>query len=330
MTRFEIQPAQHLAVLGWILAVAVVFVGAATSEAAGVKRTRSTAISAVKSWAVQMQNLDVNAARATDVDLFVTDATAGGPDGRALAPAEVAALKVKPDGGRRLAISYLSIGEAEDYRPDYFTSEYMTEDAPDWLLQENTRWKGNRLIRFCKEGWQRTILGDDDGRSVYNSLDPSPLYKLIELGFDGVYLDRVDVYSEVRKECPDAAAKMVAFVTRLAAHARKKNPNFIVILQNAEELLQDAKMVAAIDAIAKEDLFYGADHSESENDAGMVRDVLANLKIAKAAGRPVFVLDYIHDPARRAAGKAKIEAQGFIPYFGPRKLDRLWWPSAEF
>ena len=287
-------------------------------------------ISAVKSWAVQMQNVDVAAASATSADLFVADATAGGPNGGALSIGDVAALKTKPGGGRRLAISYLSIGEAEDYRPDYFTSEYMTEDAPDWLLSENQKWKGNRLIRFCKEGWQRTILGDEDGRSVYNSVEASPLYRLIELGFDGVYLDRVDVYSEVQKECPDAAAKMVAFVARLAAHARKKNPNFIVILQNAEELLQDAKMIAAIDAIAKEDLFYGADHSERENDAGMVKTSLAHLALAKAAGRPVFVLDYIHDPGRRAADKAKIEAQGFIPYFGPRKLDHLWSPGAQF
>ncbi len=303
---------------------------ATPANAAQHQRARLKQISAVRSWAVQMQNLDVSAARAAAVDLLVVDATAGGAEGGALTPDDVAALKIKPDGGRRLAISYLSIGESEDYRPDYFTSEYMTEDAPDWLLAENQRWKGNRLIRFCKEGWQQTILGDDDGRSVYNSVEPSPLYKLIELGFDGVYLDRVDVYSEVQKECPDAAAKMVAFVARLAAHARKKKPNFLVILQNAEELLHNPKMVDAIDAIAKEDLFYGADHSERENDAGMVKDVLANLALARAASRPVFVLDYLNEPGRRAADKAKIEAQGFIPYFGPRKLDHLWVPGAQF
>ncbi|MEQ1653722.1 MAG: endo alpha-1,4 polygalactosaminidase [Hyphomicrobium sp.] len=291
------------------------------------QKQRLTAVSAVRNWVVQMQNLDVTAAAAAPADLIVVDATSGASDGRALTQNDVSALKRRPDGRRRLAISYLSIGESEDYRPDYFNSEYMTEDAPDWLLKENDRWKGNRLIRFCEEGWQRTILGDDDGRNVYNSLDPSPLYKLIELGFDGVYLDRVDVYSEVQKECPDSAAKMVDFVARLAAHARKKSPNFIVILQNAEELLRFPKMIDAIDAMAKEDLFYGADHSERPNDLGMVNTVLANLAYAKAAGRPVFVLDYIHDPATRAADKAKIEAQGFIPYFGPRKLDQLWLPG---
>jgi cysteinyl-tRNA synthetase len=275
-----------------------------------------------------MQELNIERARQTRFDLLVTDATSGVVGGVAMTAEDVASLKTKPDGGRRILISYLSIGEAEDYRPDYFTAEYMEEDAPDWLLNENQKWKGNRLIRFCEEGWQRTILGDEDGRNLYNSVEPSPLYKLIELGFDGVYLDRVDVYSEVQKQCPGAAKKMVAFVARLAAHARKKNPNFIVILQNAEELLQDKDMVNAIDAVAKEDLFYGADHSERENDAGMIKTVLSNLAIARAAGRPVLVLDYLKDASKRAADKAKIEAEGFIPYFGPRNLDQLWLSQA--
>ena len=277
-----------------------------------------------------MQDLDVQAAAAAPVDLFVTDATSGAKGGHALSVDDVALLKSKPDGSRRLAIAYLSIGESEDYRPEYFDPEYMTEDAPDWLLKENKTWKGNRLIRFCQEGWQKTILGDDEGRSLYSSLEAAPLYRLIELGFDGVYLDRVDVYSEVMKECPDAAAKMVEFVARLAAHARKKNPRFIVILQNAEELLAYPEMVTAIDAIAKEDLFYGVHHSESENEPAMVKSILSNLELARAAGRPVLVLDYLKDPSRRAADKAKIEQQGFIPYFGPRKLDQLWLPGANF
>jgi len=291
---------------------------------------RLRAISSVKTWAAQIQSLNINAARAAPVDLIVADATAGGTDGRALTAADVAALKVKPDGSRRLALSYLSIGESEDYRPDYFTSEYMTEDAPDWLLGENSRWKGNRLIRFCEEGWQKTIIGDESGRSVYNSVEPSPLYRLIELGFDGVVLDRVDVYSEVRKECPDAARRMVDFVARLAAQARKKNPTFLVVLQNAEELLEQKPMLGAVDAVIKEDLFFGVDHGERANDPVMVKAALENLALARAAGRPVFILEYPKDARRRAADKAKIEALGFIPYFGPRNLDQLWLAGTRF
>jgi cysteinyl-tRNA synthetase len=293
-------------------------------------KARLRAISSVKTWAAQIQSLNIDLARAAPVDLIVADATAGGPDGRALAASDVAALKVKPDGSRRLALAYLSIGESEDYRPDYFTSEYMTEDAPDWLLGENSRWKGNRLIRFCDEGWQKTIIGDEAGRSVYNSVEPSPLHRLIELGFDGVVLDRVDVYSEVRKECPDAAKRMVDFVARLAAHARKRSPMFLVVLQNAEELLEQKTMLGTVDAVIKEDLFFGVDHSERANDPVMVKAALDNLALARAAGRPVFILEYPKDARRHAAEKAKIEALGFIPYFGPRNLDQLWLPGSRF
>jgi len=299
------------------------------SDADRAAPARQALMAGVRTWAAQMQDLDVTQTAATPIDLIVTDATSGAKGGRALTQQEVAALKTRPDGKRRIAISYLSIGEAEDYRTDYFDNEYMTEDAPDWLMSENKQWKGNRRIRFCEEGWQKTILGDEDGRNLYNSLEPSPLYKLIELGFDGVYLDRVDVYSEVKGQCPDAARRMVEFVARLAAHARRKNPNFVVILQNAEELLRNPLMVKTIDAVAKEDLFYGADHTERENDAGMIRTTLENLAFARAAGKPVFVLDYLKDPSKRTADRSKIEAQGFIPYFGPRKLDALWLSQAE-
>lgn len=288
------------------------------------QKRRAAKISAVRTWGIQLQELDVLQARDAPFDMLVVDGTTGAKDGTPIGKDEVANLKSKPGGGTRLIVSYLSIGEAEDYRKDYFNAEYMTEDAPDWLLSENERWKGNRRIRFCEEGWQRTILGDDDGRNVYNSVEPSPLYRLIEAGFDGVYLDRVDVYSEVEKQCPGAARKMVAFVARLAAHARKKNPDFLVILQNAEELLQHRDMVASIDGVAKEDLFYGANHDESANSPAMVRDTLKNLALAHAAGKPVFVLDYLADPAKRAADRTKIEAEQFLPYFGPRKLDRMW------
>lgn len=301
-----------------------------TVAAPAARAERLKSINAARSWGYQLNGLKVDEAARAPYDLLVVDGTTGLAAGRPFKPDEVAALKKKSDGGRRLVVSYLSIGEAEDYRPDYFTAEYMTEDAPDWLMHENPQWKGNRIIRFCKEGWQQTILGDDDGNSVYNGIERSPLYRLIELGFDGVYLDRVDVYSEVAKECPGAEARMVDFVARLAAHARKKNPNFLVILQNAEELLRNRKMIDTIDAIAKEDLFYGVDYSQGANTAAYVRDVLANLKLAKAAGRPVFVVDYVKDRAKIADAKRRIEAEGFVPYIGPRDLGTLWLPGVNF
>jgi cysteinyl-tRNA synthetase len=297
---------------------------------ATAQKNRIARINLAKSWGYQLSGLSIDEAARSPYDLLVVDATTGLAAGRPFLAEEVARLKRKPDGTRRLVVSYVSVGEAEDYRPDYFTSEYMTEDAPDWLMQENRQWKGNRIIRFCSEGWQKTILGDENGRNVYNSIDPSPLYRLLDLGFDGIYLDRVDVYAEVEKDCPNAESKMVDFISRLGAHARKGDPNFLVILQNAEELVRHPRMMDAIDAIAKEDLFYGADHSQRANDAGSVRDALGHLKAVKASGRPVFVVDYLKDAGKRADAKRRIQEQGFIPYIAPRDLGALWLPGRDF
>ena len=286
---------------------------------------RLARITGAKSWGYQLNGMSIEGAAASPYDLLVVDATTGLASGKPFTRAEVERLKRKPDGSRRIVVSYLSVGEAEDYRQDYFTSEYMTEDAPDWLLHENKDWKGNRLIRFCNQGWQLTILGDEDGRSVYNSIDPSPLYRLIESGFDGIYLDRVDVYSEISKECPDGASKMVDFIARLGAHARKRDPHFMVILQNAEELLAHKKMMQTIDAVAKESLFHGWGGDQSDN-----REVLRLLQTAKAAGRGVFVIDYPSNRAKAELSVRKIQAQGFVPYVGPKELNQLWLPGKNF
>lgn len=291
---------------------------------------RAQRVGAAKSWAYQLVGLSVEEAALSPYDLLVVDATGGLAADRPFLPEEVERLKRKPDGTRRLVVSYLSIGEAEDYRPDYFTAEYMSEDAPDWLGAENRKWKANRSVNFCLEGWQRTVLGDDQGRSVYNSIEPSPVQRLLELGFDGVYLDRVDAYAENKKECPDSEKKMVEFVARIAAHTRRTQPSFLLIMQNAEELVRHKGLVDAIDAVAKEDLFYGADHGQDANADSAVKASLRHLKAFKDAGKPVFVVDYVLDAGKKADVKKRAQEHGFIPYIGPRDLGHMWLPGRDF
>ncbi len=46
---------------------------------------------------------------------------------------EVESLMVKANGGKRLVVAYMSIGEAEDYR--YYWKDEWGKNAPDWLRQ---------------------------------------------------------------------------------------------------------------------------------------------------------------------------------------------------
>ncbi|MFN8394603.1 MAG: hypothetical protein U0176_08030 [Bacteroidia bacterium] len=60
--------------------------------------------------------------------------------------AEVEALRTKANGGRRLVISYMSIGEAEDYR--YYWDKDWKFKNPERLRRENSSWKGNYKVWY--------------------------------------------------------------------------------------------------------------------------------------------------------------------------------------
>ncbi len=97
-------------------------------------------------------------------------------------PNDINRLKIKANGGSRLVISYLSIGEAESYR--YYWQNQWNTDRPIWLDEENPEWPGNYKVRYWEPDWQNIIYGNNQ----------SYLKKIIDAGFDGAYLDIIDAY----------------------------------------------------------------------------------------------------------------------------------------
>jgi cysteinyl-tRNA synthetase len=55
---------------------------------------------------------------------------------------------------------------------------------PDWLDKENPNWKGNFKVRYWHKDWQDIILNKHNGY----------LQKIIQAGFNGVYLDIIDAF----------------------------------------------------------------------------------------------------------------------------------------
>lgn len=121
----------------------------------------------------------ISAVSATDYDLLIIDFFHKESE---LTKDDLDQLKVKNSGGRRLVISYMSIGEAEDYR--YYWKNEWNDDPPEWLDKENPRWKGNYKVEYWNPDWQSIIFGSTD----------SYLDKIINAGFDGVYLDIIEAF----------------------------------------------------------------------------------------------------------------------------------------
>lgn len=122
----------------------------------------------------------INTVTSTNFDLLIMDLFFH--DGTEFTSTEIHMLKSKTNGGSRLVIAYMSIGEAENYR--YYWNNSWNSNKPEWLENENPDWAGNFKVKYWNQDWQNIIYNQDD----------SYLKKILNADFDGVYLDIIDAF----------------------------------------------------------------------------------------------------------------------------------------
>lgn len=295
----------------------------ATSEMAKASRKGSrpavqtppyAALAKARSWAYQLQDLDIAEAAASPFDVLVIDYARDGGGDSAWKPAEVARLKARDGGPPRLVYAYLSIGEAESYR--FYWQKGWKNDPPAWLLSENPDWKENYAVAYWDAGWQNLLFGNPQAY----------VDRIAKAGFDGLYLDKADVYEDLlRREkelakAHDLEAEMVRFLVRLSAYVRSKYPGLGLVMQNAENLLAHAEVRAAIDGAAKEELLYGQAGGARRNARGEIDYATKELQRLKREGKAVLVVEYLDDAEKAATAAQELRALGFVPYVS--KADR--------
>lgn len=289
-----------------LFAAAWPYRGAPARNAANLRMNRPLA--AVHSWHYQLDHIDVAALAAQSADLMVIDFAK--QDGKVpLTPQEVERLKLKPDGSRRYIIAYLSVGEGEEFR-SYWHADWKVA-PPDWVGEENCAWPKAHRVRYWLEGWKAINFRSQD----------SYLRRIIEAGFDGVYLDRVDIYETFEKERPGAREEMITHVAELAATARRLKPGFLIIPQNAEALLSDSRYRVVIDGIGKESLLYGGHETGRPNPARDVALSARQLRQLQGDGKPVFAVEYLTTSEQIAVAASQLRSRRMIPTFQTRALD---------
>lgn len=261
-----------------------------------------------RSWYYHLSDIDVDRIAADRSDLVVIDYARG--DGLIpLTKEEVARIKTRPDGSQRLAVSYISIGEAESYR-FYWKSEWE-KDKPPWHVAENCAWPRNHMVRYWHDGWKDIIY----------QAGGSYIQRIVDAGFDGVYLDRIDVFDNLQAERSSARKDMVAFVAALAAKGRALKPGFLVIAQNAESLLSDRNYRNVIDGLGKEDLLYGGHGTNVRNPRLESWSNIRLINKLRWDWKPVFAVEYLSLPALMDSARAELTGQGMVPAFAHRTLD---------
>lgn len=313
----------------------------AASNAANLPVSSGQALTGDR-WLYQLQNASVPAINNTSFNLLTIDYSRDGSDRNRFTPADLQSLH---NAGKN-ALAYLSIGEAEDYRY-YFQPKWVAADsatnlkqpvsgvAPSWLDRTNPNWEGNYKVQYWSEAWQTTTL---------NYLD-----RIIDAGFDGVYLDIIDGFEYWSDQSqlnaagsqnqalsePVAAQRMIQFVERIAYHARvmRGQTNFQIVPQNGESILaydRSGRYLQTISGVGIEDLFYDG---LTRQPQAATQNRLQWLNQVQANGKTVLSIDYVDDgTGRTEANESRIndflnqaEGRGYLPYvaLSDRALDTI-------
>ncbi len=287
-------------------------------------------------WLYQLQNASIGDIKATQFDILTIDYSWDGGDDNRYSSSELQSLHTEG----KMVLAYLSVGEAEDYRY-YFASDWVTKDsssglnqpnasAPCWLGRNNPDWEGNYKVQYWSDAWQTIVI--------------EYLDKIIDSGFDGVYLDIVDGYDywgdyengEGYSIDESVAAKwMITFVKRIAYHARvtRGENDFYIFPQNGESILtydSDGSYLQTISGIGIEDLYYNETIIISDAETAFRIDFIDTIT---TDGKKVFVIDYVDDGSGyRDSNKTRIDdfrfkvlSKGYFPYVGiaDRELDEI-------
>jgi endo-alpha-1,4-polygalactosaminidase (GH114 family) len=185
----------------------------------------------------------------------------------------------------KLVMAYIDIGQAEEYRT-YWQPGWGV-GGPEWIVgADPDGWEGNFPVAYWYDEWQEIWLGEEGHLSA-----------ILDAGFDGVYLDWVEAYSDenvvtfAEEDEVDPRQEMIWWVEDIANFTRAQRPDFVVIAQNAAELAED-------------------------------EEYLRYLTTARDKGEIIFTVDYASEPENVSWVYQTSRALGFVPFVGNRALDR--------
>jgi len=257
----------------------------------------------INSFIYQLQGVKQQTLLNTNFDIAVID----------IDDAEFSLSEIKElQSQNKTIVSYLSIGEAENYR-DYWIEGDYDSNPPDFIDERNPDFPDNYKVEFWDPEWQKI---------VFDRLD-----EIIDAGYDGVYLDIIDAYFFYEQKGRSSARKeMEDFVIEIARRARERKPGFLIIPQNSPELVEDNEYLNIIDGLGKEDTFF---YDDKKIKKKTLREDLKPLKKITNEGKFVLAIDYPTKQIKQCKFIELARKNHFIPFVSNRNLDKIELPVCD-
>lgn len=229
-----------------------------------------------EAWGIQLQNYEgqygLTRIKDAPVRLWVMDYASS-------ADHEFSSLEIELLKDNKKIISYLSIGEIENYR-FYYPS--LTQKVKGAI---NPLWKDNQTANYWEREWHDVIV-------------EQYLPKILNAHFDGVFLDIIDAFERF----PDKAAKaeeMANLVIEISKKAKSVNKNFVVILQNGIHIRRHLKdpdrLMDAIDGVNVENVFFEGNLTQ-DNPFKENLEILEDIRFYQQHSKFVLSLEYLQKP----------------------------------
>ena len=289
-------------------------------------------------YVLQADNISIAQLANNEFDLVVMDYAKFGDADSEYTSSHIAEIREGgTNGSQKIVLAYMSIGEAEDYR--FYWNPNWRPGSPEWLGPTNPDWAGNYKVRYWRSGWKNIIFGTTSGP------DKSYLDRIIDQGFDGVYLDIIDAYEywsspEGGNERTRIQARtdMYNLLKELRNYARmtRGKANFLIFPQNGADIIYDdyevfdtlgQQYLDLCDGIGQEDMWYMEVEPQPQEEYENLTQILDTYKVN---GKLVLSVDYLWDAdsPNSISNKnrfndyyTKTYAKDYIPYAANKTRD---------
>lgn len=307
---------------------------------AGISAMASAAtLKDMKSWGYQLHDYsDAELARmkSSKNTLWVIDYSKDGDEATRFSASEIA--QIKKNGN--MVIAYFCLGEAEMVRYYWdtlgkealisaseassigykreFLANTTTVGGVKVLARNNSEYLDNLPAKFWDYSWQSTMI------NTY-------LPKIMEAGFDGVYLDTVDAFEYYNDSVIDTRAKqMYDFIVKIGQAAKAKDSSFTLMMQNAMSIIdhisdaQKKTLFTYVHGFGVEDLYYPGEGDNNREDFSkygeydQIKDIRKDYPWVK-----FFTVDYIPGLSSKEKNSYFKDARkkGLVPVVANRSLD---------
>jgi cysteinyl-tRNA synthetase len=241
-----------------------------------------------------------------------------------------------------IILAYSDVGQAENWR--WYWQDGWGAGNPDWIIcADPDGWSGCYPVAYWRPEWQEIVISGSSGKSQVGVS--------LENGFDGIYMDWIDGYSDeqvaarAEEEGVEPAEAMLDFIENIRAYGREGSPladaGYLVVAQNAPSLYgkNPSRYLSLVDAISQEGIWYegdgGFDDWEDSSGynvptddiyPGWTEELLADLSAMKGL-LPIFCIEYAQDVGGNSRASevygTLAPGEGFVAYCTRRSLSRL-------